>query len=229
MNKKQKAILIGMVLGDAYLQKTGKKNARIRLEHSEKQKEYLLWKGKQFFQYFQGKPKKLERFNPVYKKTYQYFRWQSNTSPEIGKFRNLFYLNNRKIIPKNLPMFLTEPLSLAIWFMDDGYFYRRDRMAYIYLPKYSDQELKILLTALKENFTLEGKIKKKKGGNLVLVFGVDETEKLISLLKPHIFPSMLYKIESDSIKSLDPLSTAADNAKIRQLADQTPSPDLTSG
>ena len=33
MTKKQKEILTGMVLGDCYIQKTGKKNARIRMEH----------------------------------------------------------------------------------------------------------------------------------------------------------------------------------------------------
>ena len=42
--KLQKAILAGTLLGDAFLQKTGVKNARLRLEHGERQKEYLLWK-----------------------------------------------------------------------------------------------------------------------------------------------------------------------------------------
>ena len=39
-----KSAIIGMILGDGYLQKTGEKNARLRLEHGYKQKEYLLWK-----------------------------------------------------------------------------------------------------------------------------------------------------------------------------------------
>ena len=34
----QKQILYGTILGDGYLQKTGEKNARLRLEHGEKQK-----------------------------------------------------------------------------------------------------------------------------------------------------------------------------------------------
>ena len=70
MKKQQKAILVGTVLGDAFLQKTGKQNARIRLEHSDKQKNYLVWKASFFPEYFQGKPEELSRLNPVYKKVF---------------------------------------------------------------------------------------------------------------------------------------------------------------
>lgn len=202
MNKRQKAILLGIILGDGYLQKTGKKNARIRLEHSVKQKEYLIWKGRQFPQFFQGKPKKIRRFNPVYKKTYTYFRWHSNASPEIGKFHRIFYSNARKIIPSNLPELFVDPLSLAVWFMDDGYFYQRDKIAYIYLPKYINKEIEILLKTLRNNFSLMPKIKVKKRGNQVLIFSVLDTQKLISLIKSYIISCMKYKLSS-----FDPLST----------------------
>lgn len=204
MNSRKKAILVGMILGDAYLQKTGRKNARLRLEHSEKQKEYLFWKGSQFPELFQGKPSRLVRFNPVYRKEYSYFRWQSNASPEIGKFRRIFYPDNQKIIPKELPKLFVSPLSLAVWFMDDGYYYHRDRMAYLYIPKYRQEELEILVKALKSNFSLETKVKIKKSGNMVLVFNVKETQKLLSLIEPFIIPSLSYKTPS-----FDPLSTAA--------------------
>jgi recombination protein RecA len=204
MNTRKKAILVGMILGDAYLQKTGKQNARIRLEHSDKQKDYLLWKGNQFPEFFQGEPKLIVRFNPVYKKAYSYYRWQSNASPEIGKIRQKFYQNGKKIIPQELSELLKSPLSLAVWFMDDGYFYKRDKIAYLYIPKYSQGELQRLLEALKSNFSLEARIKIKRRGNLVLVFSVEETKKLISLIKPFIIPSMQYKLSS-----LDPLSTLA--------------------
>ena len=202
MNKRKKALLLGMILGDAYLQKTGSRNARIRLEHSEKQKEYLLWKGLQFPEFFQGKPKRIVRFNPVYKKEYTYLRWQSNASPEIGLFRRKFYQEGKKIIPKDLSQSLTEPLSLAVWFMDDGYYYHRDKIAYIYIPNFSGEEAGILLKVLKDNFLLEAKLKMKKRGNLVLVFSVHETQKLMNLIKPYIIPAMSYKISSS-----DPLST----------------------
>ncbi len=203
MNAKQQAILIGMILGDGYLQKTGENNARIRLEHSDKQKEYLFWKGSQFPEFFQGKPKRLIRFNPVYQKEYTYSRWQSNASPIIGKFRKIFYKDGKKVIPEELSKYLKDPLSLTIWFMDDGYYYRRDKIAYLYIPRYSEKEIRILLQTLKRNFGLEVVLKHKKRGELVLTFNVVQTQKLIDLIKQFIIPSMIYKT------SLDPLSTAA--------------------
>lgn len=72
LSKDQKSILFGITLGDGYLQSTGKNNARLRLEHSYKQKEYLFWKVEKLHQLFQGKPVYLERVHPLTKKTYKY-------------------------------------------------------------------------------------------------------------------------------------------------------------
>ena len=109
----QKDILIGTILGDAYLQKTGEKNARLRLEHGINQKEYLFWKVKNLQQFFQGKPKYLERIHPANGRTYRYWRHQSQSGPFLGKLRKIFYLDNRKIIPVNIERFLT-PRSIAV-------------------------------------------------------------------------------------------------------------------
>ena len=202
MNKRQKAILVGMILGDAYLQKTGNRNARIRLEQSEKQQEYLTWKARQFPEFFQGKPTVLSRYNSVYGKTYRYIRWQSYASPEIGAYQTLFYRQGTKIIPENLSYFLVDPRTIAVWYMDDGYLYHRDKMAYIYLPRYAAAEREKLRCVLKENFQLQPNIKIKKKGNCVLVFSVRETKKLLTLISPHIIPYFSYKL-------LDPVSTEA--------------------
>ena len=102
LSKEQKSILIGTILGDAYLQKTGKKNARLRLEHGYKQKEYLFWKVEKLNKLFQGKPKYIERIHPITKKTYCYWRHQSQTTPYLGRLRGIFYPEGKKKIPKDL-------------------------------------------------------------------------------------------------------------------------------
>src|SRR3989344_6620875 len=107
LTKKQEAILVGSVLGDSFLQKTGEKNARIRFEHGAKQKDYLVWKASQFGRLFQGKPSFLQRIHPKNGKKYEYWRWQSSASPEIGKWRKYFYPAGTKIIPESLGKFLT--------------------------------------------------------------------------------------------------------------------------
>lgn len=200
MTRKQKDALIGMILGDVYLQKTGKQNARIRLEHSISQKEYLEWKISLLKNYFQSSIKTLERTNTFWNKSYTYVRIQSTSSPEFGKLQRLFYKESLKIFPKNVIALFKNPLSLAIWFMDDGYYYPRDKMSYIYIPYYDQKSLGNLQYCLKQNFDLLPSIKTKKKG-LVLVFNVIETKKLMELIRKFIIPSMFYKIP------LDPVST----------------------
>lgn len=200
MTQRQKSALIGMILGDAYLQKTGKRNARIRLEHGIAQKEYLQWKISLLPQYFQKKIEVLERLNPIWNKKYSYARAQSTSSPEFGKLQRLFYVDSKKVIPESLSSIFKDPLSFAVWFMDDGYYYHRDKMAYIYIPNYDEESLGNLNLCLSQNFNLFPILKKKKKG-LVLIFSVSETKKLVGLVRKFIIPSMVFKIP------LDPVST----------------------
>lgn len=203
LTSNQKQVLTGMVLGDAYLQKTGKRNARIRLEHSSKQKDYMVWKASHFPKLFQNveKPTVLRRYNETFGKTYEYVRLQSSASPTIGEFRQKFYdeISGKKIIPADISRLMSKPISLAVWFLDDGYYYPRDKMAFIYLPNLSEEGFQLLLNALKHNFDLAPKLKKKKKG-WCLSFSVVETRKLMNLIRPHVIDSMAYKL-------LDPVST----------------------
>lgn len=200
MTRKQKSIFIGLILGDAYLQKTGKQNARLRLEHSVKQKTYLEWKVFLLKNYFQSKIEVLTRTNSVWNKTYQYVRIQSASSSDIGKLQRIFYKDSEKVIPNAINKLLHDPLSLAIWFMDDGYYYLRDKMSYIYIPNYHKESINFLLQALKDNFQLMPLLKEKKKG-LVLVFNVSETQKLMKLISAYIIPSMQYKISPDPVST----------------------------
>jgi len=200
LTKQQTNVLIGTILGDGFLQKTGEKNARLRLEHSQKQKDYVLWKGNIFGRLFQGKPNYLERVHPDTKATYKYCRWQSSAGPAFGKWRKYFYPNGKKIIPKNVGDFLVEPLSLAVWYMDDGYFNKIDRNSYIYLGRVTRTEAEILQKAIKENFGIEATIYDKKNKGFTLFFGVMETKALQTLIHPFIIPSLHYKL-------FDPVTT----------------------
>jgi len=200
MTKKQMHVVIGMILGDAYLQKTGKQNARLRLEQSAEQKAYLEWKIEMLSNYFQSKIQTLSRTNTIWRKTYRYVRIQSLSGSEFGKLQRIFYKDSRKIIPENITSLLYHPLSLAVWFMDDGYYYHRDNDAYIYIPNYDELETKHLLECLKTNFHLMPTVQQKKKGK-ALTFDVAETKKLMEKIEPLIIPSMKYKT------SLDPVST----------------------
>jgi hypothetical protein len=199
VSKRQREILIGAILGDGYLQKTGKRNARLKLEHSEKQKDYIFWKYEELKNLMQDRPKRIERFNPRWGKTYVYYRCQTHSMPLLGRYKRYFYdEGGKKRVPENIEKLLRSPLSLAVWYMDDGHYYARDGVGYIYLPKYSPEDLERLLGALKNNFGLEPKLIKKKGYP-VLYFPREEFEKLMAIIKPHVPDFMKYKTSPDPV------------------------------
>jgi len=194
LTQKQKSILYGTILGDAYLQKTGKKNARIRLEHGKAQKDFLFWKVEMLSPLFQGKPKYLERINPITKKQYCYWRHQSQTMPYLGKLRRIFYPDGKKHIPKDLDKYITAT-ALAVWYMDDGYYYGRDKCSYLYLGNVSLEEAETVFHLLKEKFDILTIVKQKKKG-YALYFPPDQTRKLKKLIKRYTIPLFDYKFPS---------------------------------
>lgn len=198
LTQKQESILLGTILGDGYLQKTGIRNARLKLEHGEAQKEYLLWKGRQFPRLFLGKPVYLERTHPKTNHVYKYWRWQSNSTPILGKWHSLFYANGRKCLPKDLVKILSQPLALAVWYMDDGSFYQNNHNRYsmIYLGRVSPEEAEIAQTAISQNFKINTKIYDKKKKGYALFFSVAETRKLHDLIRPYTLPLFNYKLYS---------------------------------
>ena len=193
LTQKQQSVLVGTVLGDAYIQKTGKNNARLRLEHGAVQKEYLNWKVKIFSNLFQNGSKYIERENPKSSKKYFYYRNQSNTDPVLGKWRDIFYPEGKKQIPEMLSELLT-PLALAVWYMDDGYYYARDKTSYLYLGRVSRKEAELVRSGFAKKFNLNTTIYDKKRKGFAVYFPVKETVKLHSIVKSYILPQFSYKL-----------------------------------
>ena len=190
----QKDILTGTILGDGYLQKTGDRNARLRLEHGFKQKEYLLWKVSQLQPFFQGHATYLERVHPITKRTYKYWRHQSQAMPLLGKLRALFYPDGTKHIPDRIKTLLT-PRSLAVWYMDDGYYYLRDRCAYLYLGNVTKEEAEYVANVMNQKFDLEVRVLAKKKG-FAIYFSPAQVLKLKAIIHSHVLPYFKYKLPS---------------------------------
>lgn len=194
LSKEQKSILIGTILGDAYLQKTGKRNARLRFEHGADQKKYLLWKISKFPKLFQGKPKYVERMHPLTGKMYEYWRHQSNSTPELGKWHALFYTDGAKHIPEELVQLTKDSLSWAVWYMDDGYYYSRDKVSYLYLGRITRHEAEIVRMALEKNLGILTKILNKKQKGFALYFSPKETMMFHKKIKDFVLPVLSYKL-----------------------------------
>ena len=181
----QKSLLLGTVLGDGYIRKfPGRKDALLEINHSFKQKEYVDWKYKILENVSASQPKSRNG-----NKGRIAYRFYTKQLPEISELMNMFYLNGKKIIPDKINL---DPISLAVWYMDDGS-QCRDCDMYLNTQQFDLKDQIKLIERLKE-LGLEARINKDKN-YYRLRFIKSSIPKLKELIKSYIVPSMSYKIE----------------------------------
>ena len=109
----QRSIIIGSVLGDGYLRIVPKrKNAFLEINHSFNQKECIDWKYLAL-KNISASPPKMRKGNGKR----MAYRFHTKQSSVLATIYRRFYQNGKKTIPQNI---ILDPISLAVWFMDDG-------------------------------------------------------------------------------------------------------------
>lgn len=192
LTQRQDAILVGTLLGDGCLERNGR-NVRLRLEHGKDQKSYLLWKFRELKSIITGSVMKVRAYHKINKRIYESYRAYTFSDEAMQYYQNMFYLNNKKIIPDTICEILKDPLSLAIWFMDDGY-RRNDCNAFrLGTDSFSKEEQILLQEVLSKNFGIETKIH-KKGKYWNIYIPERESKKFVGIIKPYIIPKFEYKI-----------------------------------
>jgi len=94
----QKSFLVGTILGDGCLTaNVGKKNFRLQVEQSAKQKDYVWCKYQIFREWVLMEPK----FQPKNRS----WRFRTISHPDLNEFHQLFYQGKKKIVPKILGKF----------------------------------------------------------------------------------------------------------------------------
>ena len=112
MTELQKSIVIGTLLGDSYLHLSKAGTTSLSIKQANRYKEYVFWLHKSLKDLFNIEPKQRPDTNQWYVRSFY--------SKDLNEYHNLFYKKGIKVVPKNIDQILTSPLSLAVWFMDDG-------------------------------------------------------------------------------------------------------------
>lgn len=179
---KQREILIGCILGDAHIQPKGK----ICIEQSTHQQEYVSWKYHELKnlsypalprEIFRKDARNGKEYHSMYFYLRQYFR----------SWREIFYQGNMKIFPDNL---ILTPLSLAVWYMDDGCLSKGKST--ISIEGFDEENRNKVQKTFLEQFHIETVIGKSKK----LVIKKKSQDAFYQLISPHVIPSMEYKIPS---------------------------------
>lgn len=208
MNSKINALIIGAVLGDAHIQKTQSKTekCRLRIAHGKDQEFYVYYKYQQLMHFCPSEPK--------YDKGNQTWHFYTYYSSEMQKYHDLFYegaatkkgLRYRKTIRKDLENWLVDPISLAIWYCDDGSKRINADACRIATNGFNLEEIRCLQHILKQNFEIpshivkSGKSPKNKNQWYNLSFSARDGGflKFREIIEPYIsteIPQMQYKIK----------------------------------
>lgn len=192
----QKQILFGGLLGDLYLQlQSGGKNYRLRVQQQyPKHEEYVLQLFDVFKSFCSAQPDKVERKK---NKTID-IRFQTRSHPEFNDFGQLFYLNNKKILPNNyeIDKWLTAK-SFTYWYMDDGGI-ETDNPNACSLSTHSFEfdHVERLIVILNQKFNLEAYSRFNKDKKIIII-PAKSCPKIKNLLIPNIVKCMKYKIPGE--------------------------------
>lgn len=192
---KQKAVIIGTLLGDGSLEfVTSQKKIRLQIAHSNKQKQYVFWKYRILKSLVGTAPKKVVFYDNRYGRMYSRFRFRTLVHPALLKLRGMFYRKGVKIIPKEICTLLKNPLSLAVWYMDDGK--RRPDCRGIYLDTicFSKGEQIKLIACLEKNFGIRNCRLHWNGEGYHIYVPYPESLRFRKIIEPCVIPSMKYKL-----------------------------------
>lgn len=206
-----KAIMIGLILGDGYITPNG----RIEICHCEKQKDYCIFKAKLLHSVCGGKDIKVEKIQNEYTKRkngkliehsiYTKYRFRKQCK-HFKYFRDLLYKNGRKTITTEILEMLT-PLSIALWFLDDGSLVRKKQgdkshgpyttMIYTYATK---EENELIRDYFLKKYNVKWNVvpaNVHKENQYMIRCGQTESRKFLSIIRDIVrkkIPSMNYKV-----------------------------------
>lgn len=200
LSDRSKEIILGSLLGDGSLKiHPGYRNARFSFRHSIQQEDYFFWKAKEL--------KEISGDSYFWKQKPDGFggeklRYQSLA---LGQLTDLYHLTHKKdkFVAQPEWLSLLTPLSLAVWWLDDGSLIVNSRRGVICTDPFPYEFQVTLADYLNKKWQIKVKIAKTNrnwNGKKIEYYRLwirsgEELKKLLRLILPHIkVTSMLPKI-----------------------------------
>ncbi len=186
----QLEIIRGSLMGDGNLSPSRIKDSlgtRFRLGHSLKQKKYLLWKASLF-----------KNISSTTHETEKAIKFDLTPLPELFPLRQAMYKNKKKHLTPDFLAKLT-PLSLAVWYQDDGGLDIRNKKKgdkgriTICVQAIAPESRLALKQLLEERYDIKTRLGIVRG-QTIMYFDQANSEKFMKLIRFYIHPSMSYKI-----------------------------------
>jgi len=191
ITKRQNDIILGSIFGDGYLDPKGD-IARLHLKQSVEKKDYVFWLYHELENLCKSAPKQRKDNQQWYVST-RYF-------PELMEWRRRFYPKGTKLIPKDIGTQFQSPISLAVWFMDDGTLDWRPKDHYAFRLTtncFSITDTSRLVEVLSKNFGVEATTQTTlmRGKRYPRIhIGARGRDKFLKLVSPYILKCFEHKL-----------------------------------
>lgn len=208
MNRHNRGVLYGMLLGDGSIHKIKQGNNVFQFTHSEKQEDYAVYKAKKINSIIGGKKNIPHKYTSDTKYgTITYVKY-GKSNKYFNVMRRVAYPNGKKTYTRKLLNFLT-PEGIAYWYMDDGGVsknFRRSKdtneitgcSVEMRISTYCTlEEIECIILYFLEVWEIQAKKRlSKKHGTYYLAFNTKESKKLERLIGKYLIESMQYKLPS---------------------------------
>lgn len=188
-----RSVALGSILGDGYLTPVNGKGSRLWVKYDDKSLAYLKWMRKMLRPFGVGQVKR--------KKGYHQHYFLTDGSPYLAELYPLFYgEEGNKKVPTEIVSMFHHPLTLAVWYMDDGNLDWRNK--YHNSPTiatycFTREDCIRLTEMLLKNFGIFARVHKSTMRGRVyyrLYIEARSTERFFKTISPYIRPSFRYKI-----------------------------------
>ncbi|MBC5800189.1 MAG: hypothetical protein GIW94_09495 [Candidatus Eremiobacteraeota bacterium] len=176
----QSALVVGSLLGDGAMR--CKLNALLEINHCMKQKAYVDWKFDVLRNLVGTAPR--ERAGNGTRRAY---RFTTLSRRELTPFYRSFYREGRKVVPA----VSLEPLTLAVWFMDDGA--KSYKTVYLNTQQFAYDDQQRLLGMLEEQWNFKAYLNRDKQ-YLRIRLAVESAARFREIVRPYIRPEFEYKL-----------------------------------
>lgn len=184
LNEKQISVLVGSLLGDGSIgtPRTSGTKCKMRKSQISCRAEYLEWHGEIFGNY----SKRL-----TYNRAGKVCTFSTIHHQQFSDYRKIWYPLGKKIVPTEVEL---TPISVAVWYCDDGHLSKKSRTIYLSTNCFSENEVDDLcgkLLRMGVGGVARGKDQKKQP---IIRIGTKGYDTFLDIVRPNIpFKCFQYK------------------------------------
>lgn len=168
-------------------------HVRLRIDHSVRQKAFVDWKFRMLAELEPASPRLIRRIESRTGRVQCNYRFGTRTTPVLESYYSLFYPGGKKRISEEIADFLVSPLSIAVWYMDDGGRRGDCRSGYLNTNAYSVRDVEILRRTLLQNFNISTSLHFAAGRPRIYIPAAS-FDRFCELIRGHVINEMSYKL-----------------------------------